>query len=111
MAVVFGIDWLLVGINFRTIEAGLLVAGCMAVINMFIKPIIQTLAFPVTLMTLGLFPLLLNTIFVLVVASYVKDFTIVGDMLFRFGWAFAFGLLLTITTVIVEQITGWNMPN
>lgn len=109
--VVFAIDWLLVGISFRTVEAGILVAGCMAVINMFIKPIIQTLAFPITLMTLGVFPLILNTVFVLVVSNFVKDFVIIGDALFHFFWAFAFGLLLTVVTVIVEQVTGWNLPN
>jgi|GEM_PF-2345283 len=109
--VVFAIDWFLDGIKFRTIEAGILVSGCMAVINLFIKPIIKILAFPVTLMTMGLFPLLLNTIFVLVVSHFVKDFVIFGDTLFHLFWAFAFGALLTITTVIIEQITGWNMPN
>ncbi|TAG14203.1 MAG: hypothetical protein EAZ41_01315, partial [Sphingobacteriia bacterium] len=103
VAVVFGIDYLLVGITFRTIEAGLLVAGCMALINMFIKPIVKTLAFPLTLMTLGIFPLILNTVFVLIVANFVKDFTIVGDVFFRFFWAFAFGFLLTVATMIIEQ--------
>jgi putative membrane protein len=109
--VVYALDWLLVGIAFRTIEAGLVVAGCMAVINVFIKPIVQTLAFPMTLMTLGIFPLIINTIFVLIVAGFVKDFVIFGDFLFRFFWAFAFGFLLTVVTVIIEQFTGWNMPN
>ena len=109
--VVFEIDWLLVGVGFRTIEAGILVAGCMAVINIFIKPLIQTLAFPVTLMTLGLFPLVLNTIFIIIVSHFVKGFVIYGDFIFYFIWAFAFGFLLTVATVIVEQITGWNLPN
>jgi putative membrane protein len=111
IAVVFALDWLLLGIAFRTIEAGLLVAGCMAIINLFIKPIVQALAFPMTLMTLGIFPLIINTIFVLIVSSLVKDFVIFGDFLFKFFWAFAFGFLLTVVTVIVEQLTGWNLPN
>ncbi len=111
IGIVFCIDYALVAISFRTIEAGLLVAGCMAVINIFIKPIVKVFAFPLTLMTLGIFPLVLNTVFVLIVANFVKDFVIVGDVFFRFFWAFAFGFILTVATFIIEQITGWNMPN
>jgi putative membrane protein len=111
IAAVFVTDWLLLGIIFKTIEAQLLVAVCMAAFNLFIKPIIKIFAFPITLMTLGFFPLILNTVFVLLMAGWVTDFVIVGDLLFRFGWAFAFGFVLTVVTVIVEQVTGYDLPN
>jgi putative membrane protein len=107
---VFITDWLLPGIAFRTFEAGLLVALWMAVINIFIKPIIKLFAFPITLMTLGMFPFVLNTVIVLVVNFLVKDFVIFGSMLFVFVWATAFSFFLSLTTFILEQVTGYNLP-
>lgn len=107
---VFITDWLLPGVGFRTIEAGIMVALWMAAINIFIKPIIKLFAFPITLMTLGMFPFVMNTMFVLIVAFLVQDFVIFGSPIFVFFWATMFGFMLSVVTVFVEQITGWNLP-
>jgi putative membrane protein len=107
---VFITNYLLIGVAFKTIEAGLIVAGCMALINVFIKPIIRALSFPVTMMTMGTFPLFINTILVMLLAFFIDGFVLFGDLLFQAFWATAFALILTIVTVILEQITGYDLP-
>jgi putative membrane protein len=46
----------------------LLVALIIALINTYLKPILRILSFPITLLTMGLFALVLNAILLLVVA-------------------------------------------
>ncbi len=107
---IFATDWLLVGIKFETLEAGLMVAGAMTLVNVFIKPLLQIFAFPITMMTLGFFPFFLNTGLVLVVAHFVNGFKIYGDYLFVFLWAAAFSIVLTVVTFFIETFTGYNLP-
>jgi putative membrane protein len=60
----------------------IVVAGILAVINSYLKPILKMLSFPITLLTMGLFAFILNAALLLLVAfiaDLVKiDFTIGG---------------------------------
>ncbi len=58
----FGDDWWKLGA----------VALILALVNSYLKPILKTLSFPVTLMTLGLFAFVLNAVLLLLVA-FVSD--------------------------------------
>jgi putative membrane protein len=104
---VFITDWLLPGIAIKTPQAYLMVALAMAGINTFIKPIILFFSLPITLMTMGLFPLFLNTFLVLITAYLIDGFEIFGSGAyspFQLFWAFLFGLLFAITHVVIEQM-------
>ena len=59
----------------------LLVALILALVNTYLKPIVKVLSFPITLVTLGLFALVLNALLLLLVA-------LVSDQL---GLGFAIG--------------------
>lgn len=59
----------------------LLVALILALVNTYLKPIVKILSFPITLVTLGLFALVLNALLLLLVA-------LVSDQL---GLGFAIG--------------------
>ncbi len=107
---VFVTNFLVVGVAFKSYEAGFMVAGCMALINVFIKPIIRALSFPVTLMTLGTFPFFINTFLVMFLSFLIDGFVIFGDLLFQIIWATSFALILTIVTVVLEQVTGYDLP-
>lgn len=107
---VFVTNFLVVGVAFKSYEAGFIVAGSMALINVFIKPIIRALSFPVTLMTLGTFPFFINTLLVMILSFLIEGFVIFGDLLFQMIWATAFALILTIVTVVLEQVTGYDLP-
>ncbi|TAE69055.1 MAG: phage holin family protein [Bacteroidetes bacterium] len=107
---VFITNFLVVGVAFKSYEAGFIVAASMALINVFIKPIIRALSFPVTLMTLGTFPFFINTFLVMFLSFLIDGFVIFGDLLFQMIWATAFALILTIVTVVLEQVTGYDLP-
>ena len=50
----------------------IVVALILAVINTYVKPIVKALSFPITLLTLGLFSLILNALLLLLVA-FIAD--------------------------------------
>ena len=50
----------------------------MSVLNTFVKPVLQFLAIPVTILTLGLFYLVINVVIVYIAAYLVQGFTISG---------------------------------
>lgn len=105
---IFVTDWLLPGVAIKTLEAGLWVAFFLVIINTFIRPIISFFTLPVTLLTLGFFPLVLNTIFILIIAYVVDGFSIfAATPIFVFLRALTFGLLLTIVQFILNQVAKY----
>jgi putative membrane protein len=87
-----------------------LVALILAVINAYVKPIIKALSFPITLLTLGLFSLVINTLLLLLVAFLADrvgiDFTIGGFPPKLTADAFVGALLGSIVISIVSIALG-----
>ena len=54
------IDWLLPGVALDTVTASLLAAASIGVVNAVIKPIIKLFSLPLTVVTFGLFSLVVN---------------------------------------------------
>lgn len=73
----------------------------LALVNAFVKPIVRFIAFPLTLMTLGLFALVLNVVLFYGVVALVPGLHIVG-FLQTVVAAFA----VSITTAILGKIAG-----
>ncbi len=69
----------------------LVVAVVLGIVNMFIKPIINILALPINLLTLGLFSIIVNGLLILLVASLVPGFQVAGIL-----WAIIFSLVLSL---------------
>jgi len=67
------------------------VAGVLAILNVLVKPILVILTIPITLITLGLFLLVINTILILLV-----DWLVPGFSVCCFWWALVFSVLLSI---------------
>jgi hypothetical protein len=61
----------------------------------FVRPILWLLTLPLTVITLGLFLLILNAIMLQLTAALVPGFTIDG-----FGWAIVGALLLSIVSIV-----------
>jgi putative membrane protein len=86
------------------------VALILAVINSYVKPIVKALSFPITLLTLGLFSLVLNALLLLLVA-WVADkinvnFTIGGFPPNFTADAFVGALLGSIVISLVSIVLG-----
>lgn len=66
------------GINIDGFETSIYVALSMGFANTFIKPILKLISFPITIITLGLFLLVINVLMVYLVAYFIKGFTVQG---------------------------------
>ena len=71
-------DALLIGIGFDSTGALIVSALVLGVVNAFIRPIIFILTLPLTVLTLGLFTLIVNGISLALVAALVPGFHIAG---------------------------------
>jgi putative membrane protein len=69
---------LLDGLHFTTPSKLLLAAVLLGIVNAFVRPLVFILTLPITVVTLGLFLLVLNAGMVALVAWIVPGFTISG---------------------------------
>lgn len=74
-----------------TIFGAVVLAVVLGIINVFIKPVIKLITLPITILTLGLFSLVLNACFILIAGKIVPGFNVVG-----FWTAFWFSIVLSL---------------
>lgn len=67
---------LLPGIHLATVKAAVIVAVVLGLLNAFLKPILVFFTLPITLFTLGLFLLVINSAMVLLTDYLIDDFTV-----------------------------------
>lgn len=97
--------WLTPGVSIPEVSSGsgiitlIIVAVVLALLNTFIKPIIKLLALPVTMITLGLFLLVINALIILLCSWIVDSFSVDG-----FASAFVFSVILSVITWILNKI-------
>lgn len=88
--------WLLPGVHLDGFIAAIIVAIIIAFLNVLLKPLLVILTIPITILTLGLFLLVINTIIILISSNLVDGFLVEG-----FWWAFIFSILLSIISSIL----------
>lgn len=80
----------------------------LAGLNASIKPILHILSLPISVLTLGIFALVVNT-FVLYLASWLANGLFQVDFVIAsFGSAFVASIVISIVSAIVGAITGAN---
>lgn len=89
--IVVALSNLLGGVHITGYITGIFVAALLGLMNVFIKPILVLFTLPVTVVTFGLFLLVINAILVLLVESLIGGFVIDG-----FWWALFFSVLLSV---------------
>lgn len=77
----------------------------LAFLNWSIKPILQIIGLPVTILTLGIFYLVINT-FILMLASWLTGAVFGLGVFMPFGSAFFASIIVSIISVIVSAVTG-----
>ncbi|HRG51942.1 MAG TPA: phage holin family protein [Bacteroidia bacterium] len=82
--------------NFFT---ALLVAVVLAFLNAVVKPIMVVLTIPITIVSLGLFLIVINACIILLASKLVTGFHVDG-----FWWALLFSLILSMVTSILESL-------
>lgn len=107
--------WLVPGIDIiSSMESWIVIALCgliLSLINMSIKPILQVLSLPVTVITLGIFYLIVNTLMLYLAAWITNGIFQVGFHIDSFGSAFVASIVISIVSVILGAITGTNDKN
>ena len=94
-------QWLLSGVIVDSFMTGIYVALALAFFNALVKPILILLTLPATIVTLGLFLLVINAIIILLADWLVSGFNVDG-----FWWAFLFSIILSITTSVFNGVAG-----
>ena len=88
------------GIRIDSFETSIFVALAMGFANTFIKPILKLISFPITILTLGLFLLVINVLMVYLVDYFIRGFSVQGfiaPLIFSFILSFisyVLGMLL-----------------
>lgn len=92
-------SYLLGGVSIDGFFTAVIVAAILSVLNVVVKPILLLLTIPITIMTLGLFILVINAIIIL-----IADFFITGFYVDNFWWALLFSIILAIINAIFEDM-------
>lgn len=87
------------GVHVKNFGQALLVALVLSIANVIVKPLLIIFTIPITIISLGLFLLVINAIIILIVDYFVPGFTVDG-----FWWALAFSLILSIFNSMIDDL-------
>ena len=96
---VFILAHLLSGVQVDGYLGAIIVAFVLAILNLFVKPILIIFTLPVTVLTLGLFLLVINALIILLADKLIDGFGVNG-----FWTALIFSILLSILQSILYTI-------
>jgi len=98
-AAVFITSKLLSGVKVDSYGQAILVAIILGIINAVVKPVLVFLTIPITIITLGLFLLVINALMIMLVDKILKGFAVKS-----FWWAFFFSIVLSILNAILQSL-------
>ncbi len=90
--------FLLPGIRVQSIGSAFIAAAILAILNLFVKPVLVFLTLPITILTLGLFLIVINALLLMIVGGVVSGFEIKS-----FWWAVLGSLVISL----VSSLTHW----
>ena len=96
---VFITAYLLPGIKIDSFLTAVIVAIVLALLNSFLKPVLIFFTIPVTVVTLGLFLLVINAAMIMLTAKLVDGFIVRG-----FWWAVLFSIIVSAITSLLESL-------
>jgi putative membrane protein len=100
------LPYVMSGITVTGFYVALIVAVVLGLINAIVRPILILLTLPVTVLTLGLFILVINALLFWFVASFVDGFQVSGF------WAAFFGAILySLITWAANALIFENSPS
>jgi putative membrane protein len=92
-------QYILPGVSIDSFTTALLVAIVLGLLNLIVKPVLVILTLPVTVLTLGLFLLVINALIVMWAGSLVKGFKVDN-----FWWALLFSVVLSIISSVMLSL-------
>jgi putative membrane protein len=85
------------------IKTSIIVALVLGLLNLIVKPILIFFTFPITIVSLGLFLLVINALIILICSNLVSGFHVDG-----FWTALWFSIILSISQSIMYRLTKDN---
>ena len=93
------------GVRFQSLGDLLVAALLLGLVNTVLKPMLLWVTLPITLLTLGLFMLVINAFLIQLVAALVKGFEVPG-----FWAAFFTGVIVSVVSIFLNAMLTPNMP-
>jgi putative membrane protein len=93
------VAYLLPGVTVDSALSAIGLSLVLAILNIFIKPLLVLLTLPITIVTLGLFLIVVNALIILLADEIVPGFSVDG-----FWWAVLFSLILSVVVSVLESI-------
>lgn len=90
---------ILPGVHFDGFSSAIIFAIVLGILNIFVKPILSLFGLPLTIITLGLFALVINAIIILIADYFIDSMQVDG-----FLWAFIFSILLSLITSLANSM-------
>lgn len=97
--VAFLLTKILPGVEFAGFGTAIIFAIVLGLLNLFVKPILSLFGLPLTIITLGLFALVINAAIILIADYFIDGMAVNG-----FWWAFIFSILLTVVTSLTNSM-------
>ncbi len=97
-----GIVWLcsqyLDGITVVSFKYAIVAAVVLAIINSLIRPVLEIISFPITILTFGLFSLVLTAFMV-----EIMDYFVAGISVASFWWALILGVIVSFANSSIDR--------
>ncbi len=98
-ALVYGLSMVLPGVALAGFGSAAILVIVLGLLNAVVKPILKIIGFPITVLTLGLFLLVINVIIVKLADYLMSSFSVAG-----FLNALLFSLALSVVNAIVDAV-------
>lgn len=97
----FVVEYLVPGFKLASFWTAVVAAIVIGIINTFLKPVLQLLAFPISILTFGLAAFLINVLLLKMAATLVPGFVIES-----FGTAVIASIVLTLVSWFLHSIAS-----
>ena len=92
------------GIHVPDYVTALWAAVLLGILNVTIRPVLKLLSLPITILTLGLFTLVINGLLFWFVASFVAGFRVAGFAVDSFWWAVIGAFIVSVISTILNRL-------
>ena len=96
---VYGLSQVLPGVALSGVSGAAILVVVLGLLNAVVKPVLKILGFPITVLTLGLFLLVINVVIVKLADLLMDSFTVTG-----FINALIFSVALSVVNAVVDMV-------
>lgn len=97
--IAYGLSMILEGVHIRSFGTAIGFVLVLGLLNAFVKPLLIILTLPITILTLGIFLIIINVLMIYFAAGFFR-----GISIDSFWWALIFGVLLSLLSGILTKL-------